>query len=463
MVFSSSVFLFGLLPVTIVLYYVLLRNSRLMQNIFLLIVSIFFYAWGEPLFVLILFLSIVISWLCGIMIDKNKGNNIRKLWLIFGIIFNVLILFVFKYLNFFADNFSKLLKISNSIPLIGLPIGISFFTFQALSYIIDVYREKKPSQKSPLFVGLYIAFFPQLIAGPIVRYETIADQIQNRKESYELFSNGIFRFIIGLGKKVVLANSFAIIADSAFSMASPGFSFAWLGAIAYSLQILFDFSGYSDMAIGLGKMFGFTFEENFNKPYLATSISDFWRRWHISMGTWFRDYVYFPLGGSRVKKPRMVLNLFIVWLLTGIWHGSNWTFILWGVLYFVFICIEKLTGLDKKHINKFIGSFYTLLLVMLGWVLFRSDSISYAFRYLKSMVSVSGEGWALTLIYMKENWVIIIIGIVACLPVFEVINRLIKSNNLKLILKTVFTVFVFIISITFVIKGTYNPFIYFNF
>ena len=462
MVFSSSIFLFGFLPITFLFYFVVFRKSRLWQNILLLAVSLFFYAWGEPLFVLILLLSITFSWLCGVMIDKTRGKY-DKFWLIIGIIFSILILFTFKYLNFFADSISQLLHISSIIPTIALPIGISFFTFQAMSYIIDVYREKKPSQKNPLFVGLYIAFFPQLIAGPIVRYETIADQIQNRQESYELFANGVFRFVFGLGKKVVLANSFAIIADSAFGMTSPTFSIAWIGAIAYSLQILFDFSGYSDMAIGLGKMFGFQFEENFNRPYLASSVSDFWRRWHISMGTWFRDYVYFPLGGSRVKKPRMIFNLFVVWLLTGLWHGADWTFIFWGLFYFIFISVEKLTNIEKRGLHKVFGHIYTLFLVLIGWVLFRSDSISYALTYLKSMFFVSGEGASTALIYLKENWIIFLVGVLACLPLDIWFGKLIKNNNVKLIIKSVFVVIVFIVSVTYVVKGTYNPFIYFNF
>ena len=462
MVFSSSIFLFGFLPVTFFLYFVLFKRSRLWQNIMLLAVSLFFYAWGEPFCVFILIMSIVFSWLFGILIDRTSGG-VKKLWLAAGIIFNVLILFVFKYLNFFAENISGLLRVPNAVPSIALPIGISFFTFQAMSYIIDVYREKRQSQKNPLFVGLYIAFFPQLIAGPIVRYETIADQIQNRKESFDLFSEGVFRFVIGLGKKVILANSFAIIADSAFDMTNPAFSMAWLGAVAYSLQILFDFSGYSDMAIGLGKMFGFQFDENFDKPYLATSVSDFWRRWHISMGTWFRDYVYFPLGGSRVKKPRMVFNLLVVWLLTGLWHGANWTFILWGAFYFVFITIEKFAKTEKRNIPKVIGHVYTLLLVLVGWVLFRSESVAAALTYLKSMVLVSGEGFATTSIYLTENWAVLLIGVLACLPLGDRIWKRIRNDNVKAVLKTVSVCVIFIVSVTYVIKGTYNPFIYFNF
>jgi alginate O-acetyltransferase complex protein AlgI len=464
MVFSSNIFLFGFLPIVLLFYFVILKKSRFLQNIFLFIVSIIFYAWGEPVFVIALLLSIVWNWFCALKIAKNKDkSSIKKLWLVLGVIFDLSILFVFKYLNFFANNISGLFSLKNPVPQIALPIGISFFTFQAISYIVDVYREKKDLQKNPLFVGLYIAFFPQLIAGPIVRYETVADQIQNRKESLELFSSGITRFIIGLGKKVVLSNTLAIVADSAFNLENPTFDMAWLGAIAYTLQIFFDFSGYSDMAIGLGRMFGFKFKENFNKPYLATSISDFWRRWHISMGTWFRDYVYFPLGGSRVKKSRILFNLFIVWLLTGLWHGANWTFIIWGLFYFIFIAIEKFTGAEKMHIPKVIGHIYTLFLVIIGWVFFRADNISYALNYLKNMFSFGTNSFGTTLIYLRENAVILLIAILACLPVADWFNKSIKKDSMKYPLKLAFLLVVFLISVIYIVKGTYNPFIYFNF
>ena len=332
-----------------------------------------------------------------------------------------------------------------------------------MSYLIDVYRGTGIAQKNPLYVGLYISFFPQLIAGPIVRYETVADQIDNRQESYELFSEGTARFIFGLSKKVILANSLAIIADAAFGNVSPAFSLAWLGAIAYALQIFFDFSGYSDMAIGLGKMFGFKFYENFNYPYTSKSISEFWRRWHISMGTWFRDYIYFPLGGSRVKKSRMILNLFIVWLLTGLWHGANWTFIIWGVYYFFIITTEKLIGVEKKKIPKVLGVIYTLLLVLFGWVLFRSENISYAFTYFKSMFSFADGGWDVTIIYIKENIFILLFAIIACLPISLWCGKIVKNEYVKLSVKLFVLIILALVSVTYIIKGTYNPFIYFNF
>ena len=350
MLFSSSTFLFAFLPIVIFIYYVFLRNHRNLQNIFLLIASLIFYAWGEVAFVFVMMLSIIANYFFGLFVSRAKNTNKKKLPLVLSIVFNLSILFVFKYLVFTLTNINALFGANLAIPNIALPIGISFFTFQAMSYVIDVYRGEE-AQKSILNVGLYISFFPQLIAGPIVRYKTVAYQILHRKESFDDFSSGVCRFIIGMGKKVLLANSLAVVADAAFDgdIANTSASFAWLGAIAYTMQIFFDFSGYSDMAIGLGKMFGFKFLENFDYPYISGSITEFWRRWHISLGSWFRDYVYFPLGGSRVKsKGRLIFNLFVVWLLTGIWHGANWTFIIWGLMYFVLLVIEKLTGMHKS-------------------------------------------------------------------------------------------------------------------
>ena len=462
MIFSSSIFLFAFLPIVFLFYFVIFRKKRKLQNIFLFIASILFYAWGEPVFVFLMIVTILANWFCAVMINKNSRGR-GKLWLTLGLIYNIGILFVFKYLLFLLENFNLLFNTNILIKGFNLPIGISFFTFQAMSYLIDVYRGTGIAQKNPLYVGLYISFFPQLIAGPIVRYETVANQIDNRQESYELFSEGTSRFIFGLSKKVILANSLAIIADAAFGSASPAFSLAWLGAIAYALQIFFDFSGYSDMAIGLGKMFGFKFHENFNYPYTSKSISEFWRRWHISMGTWFRDYVYFPLGGSRVKKSRMILNLFIVWLLTGLWHGANWTFIIWGIYYFVIITTEKLIGVEKKKIPKVLGVIYTLLLVLFGWVLFRSENISYAFTYFKSMFSFADGGWDVTIIYIKENIFILLFAIIACLPISLWCGKIVKNEYVKLSVKLFVLIILALVSVTYIIKGTYNPFIYFNF
>ncbi|MDR2864906.1 MAG: MBOAT family protein [Spirochaetaceae bacterium] len=344
--------------------------------------------------------SIAINWLFGLLVYKYKANKkTAKTMFVFAIIFNVALLFVFKYLNFSIKNINRVFD--NIIPQanIILPIGISFFTFQALSYVIDVYRGKGEAQKNPLNTALYIALFPQLIAGPIVRYETIAKEIDSRTFNIDDFSRGVRRFIIGLSKKVIIANTVAIIADSAFNM--PDLSqltvlMAWLGIIAYTLQIYFDFSGYSDMAIGLGLMFGFHFNENFNYPYISKSVTEFWRRWHISLGTWFRDYIYFPLGGSRVKtKQRLVLNLFVVWMLTGVWHGANWNFVFWGFFYFVLLAFEKLSALPEKLEHSFIGAqvyrVFTLFFVMFGWVFFRANGFKNAVKYTVVLIGWGNE------------------------------------------------------------------------
>ena len=344
MLFSSSVFLFLFLPLVLIIYYLALRRWRQGQNVFLLLASLGFYAWGEPWFVLVMIASILANYGFGLWVDacKRAGRSCRAP-IVAAVTANLGILFVFKYLTFTLGILNSL-GAHFVIPGIELPIGISFFTFQALSYVLDVHRGRGQVQKSPLKVGLYISFFPQLIAGPIVKYETVADQIDNRQESWADFSAGCARFIAGLGKKVLIANQVAVVADRAFNLGNGELSasFAWLGAICYTLQIYYDFSGYSDMAIGLGKMFGFHFLENFNYPYISKSITEFWRRWHISLSACFRDYVYFPLGGSRVSsKWKHIRNLFVVWLLTGVWHGANWTFIVWGLLYFVLLVLEK--------------------------------------------------------------------------------------------------------------------------
>ena len=467
MLFSSSTFIFLFLPIVIFVYYVFLRKHRSLQNIFLLIASLIFYAWGEVLFVFVMILSIVANYFFGLFIYKAQTEKFRKLFLVFAVVFNLSVLFIFKYLVFTVTNINLLFQAEISVPDIALPIGISFFTFQAMSYVIDVYRGVDV-QKNILNVGLYISFFPQLIAGPIVRYETVAQQIVYRKETFDDFSDGVCRFIIGLGKKVLLANSLAVVADAAFdgNISNTSASFAWLGAIAYTMQIFFDFSGYSDMAIGLGRMFGFKFLENFRYPYISSSITEFWRRWHISLGTWFRDYVYFPLGGSRVKrKSRLVFNLFVVWLLTGIWHGANWTFIIWGLLYFVLLTFEKLTGFNKLSKLKIIRHIYTLLIVVLGWVIFRSDTLIDALNYLGVMFGSNGVFFdTFTLFYCKENIVYFVLGVICCTPVIMFFyHKIIKKWKVAPVIASCSLIVIAMLSIIYTIKGTYNPFIYFNF
>ena len=464
MVFSTNTFLFLFLPAVLIAYYIpFVRKRRKLSNFILTAASIFFYAWGEPVYVLLMLFSILMNWAFGLIVSKNSGTKKAKIAVALSAVINISILFVFKYLTFILKNFNLLFNKNIDTLEIALPIGISFFTFQAMSYVIDVYRGRGSAQKNPLNVALYISFFPQLIAGPIVRYETVAEEIMNRRETFDDFSSGAYRFAVGLCKKVILANNLAAVADLAFANEKPSVVMAWTGAIAYTLQIYFDFSGYSEMAIGLGRMFGFHFLENFNYPYVSKSITDFWRRWHMSLGTWFRDYVYIPLGGSRVDtKARLVFNLFVTWALTGIWHGANWTFLVWGLLYFVLLTIEKLTKFHEK-IGGF-GHVYTMLFVILGWVLFRADSISAAVSYMGAMLGLTSNVLCddLILTYLSYNKVYFIFGILACFPIQKLIKPKI-SEKLYNVLSAIVLAVLFIISISFMVKGSYNPFIYFNF
>ncbi len=463
MLFSSSIFLFIFLPLVLIVYYGPLRKCRGAQNIWLLIASLFFYAWGEPWFVLVMIGSILVNWGFALWVNACKKNQKSgKGVLALTVIVNLAILFVFKYLMFTMGIIKAVTGLQLTIPVINLPIGISFFTFQAMSYVFDVHRGRGEIQKNPLNVGLYVSFFPQLIAGPIVRYETVACEIKHRKENLDDFSEGVCRFIVGLGKKVLLSNQLALCADAAFDANAPTTAMAWLGAIAYSLQIYYDFSGYSDMAIGLGRMFGFHFLENFDYPYISRSISEFWRRWHISLGSYFRDYVYFPLGGSRVaSKWRLIFNLFVVWSLTGLWHGAAWTFILWGLYYFALIAIEKWTGWDKRIKNiPILGNILTLILVVFGWVLFRSATAGEAFQYLSSMIGMGGTLYDSTaLLWLRESAWCLILGSIFAMP----IAKRFTDKKIFRILSPAMLILIFFLSVSYLIKGGYNPFIYFNF
>lgn len=477
MLFSSLVFLFFFMPFTLVGYYAL-RPWRSLQNYFLFFVSLFFYGWGEPEFVLVLLVSITCNWFFGLSLQRNAQSKvIRRVILLATLVLNLGIMYYFKYHTFTLTVLSQWVNVSH-IPRIALPIGISFFTFQALSYVLDVFMGKVEAQKNPLDVGLYVALFPQLIAGPILRYETIAQQIHHRKETVADFSHGVVRFIVGLSKKVLLANQFALVSEEAVRLTQKNAissSAAWVGAIAYGFQILFDFSGYSDMAIGLGKMFGFHFPENFDSPYISKSVSEFWRRWHISLGSWFREYVYFPLGGSRVtNQGRLYFNLLVVWALTGIWHGANWTFILWGLFYFVLISLEKAIGFEKlQHREDWIGRFfsaighgYTLIMVLIGWVVFRASTLLEASQYLQTMFHLGLlkglQPDALRL--LGENRIFFVIAFLACLPWLQWRRSGIRAyQGIKGVVLTLAIVAMFFISIVYLVKGSYNPFIYFNF
>ena len=472
MLFSSTTFIYLFLPAVLFFYYVVFRKSRLLQNIFLLLASLAFYAWGEPVFVLIMIGSIVVNWLLGLLVDRYRENRAAaKAMIAADVVINLCILFVFKYLTFTGRVLDRFFGISLTLPQIALPIGISFFTFQAMSYVIDVYRRDGEVQKNILNVGLYISFFPQLIAGPIVRYSTIADEIKNRKETLNDFLDGFSRFVIGLGKKVLLANALAIVADRAFNSVSSGASisvlFSWLGAIAYTLQIFFDFCGYSDMAIGLGRMFGFHFLENFNYPYISASITEYWKRWHISLGSWFRDYVYIPLGGNRCSKARSYLNLLLVWLLTGLWHGANYTFIAWGLMYYVLLVFEKQTGLPRKggRILKVFKHIYAMFFVVIGRVLFRAPSIGSAARYLRYMFGLASNVLSdpSSAAWLKQNAVMLAVGIVLCTPVFRVIGEKTKNSSAAGWIKVIGLFLIFVLSVASLVNSSYNPFIYFNF
>ena len=469
MVFSSSVFLFLFLPALLIMYFLPVKkfvDVRKYRNFILLLASIFFYWWGDSTFVFIMLFSIAVNWWLGLRIDKDRKNT--KKYVILACIYDLGVLFVFKYLGFFTYNLAQIINKDSIIVELALPIGISFFTFQMLSYVLDVANDTAKCQKNLWDVALYIVMFPQLIAGPIVRYETVANEIENRNENFDEFSEGMCRFIKGLAKKVILANNFAVLADLVFDGVISDISVitAWIGALAYTLQIFYDFSGYSDMAIGLGKIFGFHFLENFNFPYISKSISEFWRRWHISMGTFFRDYIYFPLGGSRVdKKWKVYRNLFVVWLLTGIWHGANWTFIVWGLMYGLLICFEKIIGFEKytKKLG-ILSNIYTMFFVIIGWVIFRADSLSQAGLYLSAMFGRLGNPVIDNGIQLlKQFAVYFIFGILFALPIENI--KLSKWDETKFgkCLYVTGAVSVFVVAMAFVVKGGYNPFIYFNF
>ena len=460
MVFSSTVFLFLFLPLVLIGYYNPVFRGRKFRNVFLLLASLAFYAWGEPVFVFLMIFSIFVTWYIGLRLQKKQCRKI----LVVGICYHVLLLFVFKYLTFAAGELGLLLHKDFSAIDLSLPVGISFFTFQMMSYLFDIYHGTASAQRDPLYVGLYVALFPQLIAGPIVRYKQVAEEITDRRESYADVVDGMQRFICGLGKKVLIADYMAQLADGVFgSSISRSAATAWLGAVAYTLQIYFDFSGYSDMAVGLGRMFGFHFGENFNHPYISKSVTEFWRRWHISLSSWFRDYVYIPLGGNRVKRSRWVLNMAVVWLLTGIWHGANWTFILWGGgVYCIVLLAEKLTGFAER-----LGIFshlYTMLVVILAWVLFRAESIASAGVYIGEMFGIGASGLydVAAASYLNDTKTLLIIALIAATPLYKKICDRFKDKGFGWI-EQVWLVAVFIISVVQVVGSTYSPFIYFNF
>ena len=486
MLFSSTEFLYGFLPLVLLLYYIV-SFSMPLKNTVLLAASLYFYAWGEPRFVLIMIGSIVCNYSFGLAIGaamRREHHRAMSLALAGGVICNLGLLFVFKYLTFVLTNADALLALPFAVPQIALPIGISFFTFQSMSYLIDVYRGHAAVQKNPLDLALYVALFPQLIAGPIVRYETVAEQIRYRRESWYAFRTGLCRFLVGLFKKVLISNQMGMVADRAFSMnegGTLGTAMAWLGALSYALQIYSDFSGYSDMAIGLGKIFAFDFEENFDYPYISCSVTEFWRRWHISLGTWFRDYVYIPLGGSRVKtKRRLVLNLAVVWILTGVWHGAAWNFLFWGVWFFVLLTVEKLcftkqlkSSDQKPFLKKLPGWLYAMTVGLLGWVLFRAETLPLAGSYLVAMRGAGAAGDTSALLFLTQKAAFYVSALLFAAPVVPSLRRhldAMRENARTAWLPVVCDVLyppvmltLFLVCSAYLLKSSYNPFIYFNF
>lgn len=461
MVFASTIFLFGFLPLVLVIYYNPIWKSLQFRNILLLLASLAFYAWGEPFFVLIMILEIILGGVIGLCLEHAKK---KKVILGVGISCYVLLLFIYKYLTFLTTQLGLLLHKDFFSIKIALPIGISFFSFQLMSYLFDIYYGKAKAQKNILWVGLYVAFFPQLIAGPIVRYEQIEKEIRFRNATKEDITIGMERFIWGLGKKVLISNYVARIADNIFGFSS-GVSVltAWLGAIAYTLQIYFDFSGYSDMAIGLGRMFGFHFAENFNYPYIAKSVTDFWRRWHMSLSSWFRDYVYIPMGGNRVNKNKWIRNLLLVWVLTGIWHGANWTFLIWGLYYFCLLLLEKVTGFPQKL--KAFSHIYTLIAVIIAWVIFRAEDVFTGLKYIGNMVGINAKGMidSIFISYVVSGKIIFFFAILLSMPVYPILKKHFEKSLWFETAEAITVLTVFVLSLLVTISTTYNPFIYFNF
>ena len=470
MVFSSLLFLLRFLPLTLLLYYIVPRRFR---NFILFAASLFFYAWGEPMYVCLILFSTLVDYMAGRMVGHYKTKG--KIWkakagVAVSAIINLGLLGIFKYADFFLSTVNELMHTHYSLPHLALPIGISFYTFQTMSYTIDVYRGDADVQKNFITFGTYVSLFPQLIAGPIIRYKTVEKQLTWRKENIALFADGIFRFIIGLGKKVLIANQIGElwneIAVADMSMLST--MEAWLGAVAFTFQIYFDFSGYSDMAIGLGKMFGFEFPENFEHPYQSKSITEFWRRWHISLGTWFREYVYIPLGGNRRGFGRQILNIAVVWFLTGLWHGAAWNFILWGVYYGILLVLEKFIFKNfQRKVPKFFGNVYTLVVVTIGWVIFSWQDLADGGSFIKALFffrdfplfRVHGS-------YLLCNYAVLlcIAAVGATTLPQRICNKVFPVNTARReVVIMVFVAFVFVMSFACLVNSSYNPFLYFRF
>ena len=463
MLFTNISFLYYFLPIVIIIYFIMPKKYK---NIILFLASMFFYFYGEPKYIFLMIIEILIAYIGGLLIEKYKNKKI----LIGIVIIHIGFLCFFKYTNFLIININNIFNINLNLLNLALPIGISFYTFQIISYEIDVYKGKVNVQKNFLKLATYVSLFPQLIAGPIVRYETIEKELDNRTHSFEKFSYGVERFVIGLAKKVLIANQLGQLCQVFINANEKTILFYWIFAIGYMLQIYFDFSAYSDMAIGLGKIFGFDFLENFNYPYISKSITEFWRRWHISLGTWFKDYVYIPLGGSREGTKKLIRNILIVWALTGIWHGASWNFIIWGLYFGIILLIEKL--FLKKYIEKlpeFIQRIYVLFIVMISFIIFNANNMKEAWMNIIGLFGLNGEKIInkFTLYYLKNYLVVIIIAIIASTPIIKNLIKKLKQNSqinkIINILEPILIVFILIIITSYAVDNSYNPFLYFRF
>ena len=460
MLFSSITFLYYFLPILIILY---LITPVKYKNITLLVFSLLFYFYGEPKYFWVLLLSCFINFVAGLLIDKYRSK--AKLILILAIIYNVGQLIYFKYTDFFIVNINSIFNTNINLLRVIMPIGISFFTFQTLSYVVDVYKKEVSASRNLLDFATYVSLFPQLVAGPIVRYKTVSNELVERKTSFDSFGKGVKRFIIGLAKKILLANVLGELCNELIGMSSMTFIGSWLNAVSFTLQIYFDFSGYSDMAIGLGLMFGFHFLENFNYPFISKSITDFWRRWHISLSSFFRDYVYIPLGGNRINSIKWFRNIFVVWFLTGFWHGAAWNFIIWGLYFAVLLLLEKKLWGKYLENTKIFKHIYTLFFVVISFVIFNSNSLNEVINSLKNMFCLNNLEFINkeTIYYIRNYLVVIIIGIIASTPFIKTLFMKIKNNKLLDILEIIYYFVLLIVITSFLIDSSFNPFLYFRF
>lgn len=461
MLFSSLLFLFVFLPIVLALYYI---SPWRIKNLILFVSSLVFYAWGEPVYIVIMLLSTFTDYGFGLLLSRPKLRAIQRKWIVVcSIVINLGLLSYFKYADFLILNVNELFGTNIPITDLPLPIGISFYTFQSISYIIDVYRGTAKAQRNWIDFGTFVVLFPQLVAGPIVHYNTVAEQLHERSVNVEKFAEGVRRFTIGLAKKVLLANNIGLLWDtiSTSNFDTMPVLTAWLGIIAFAFQIYFDFSGYSDMAIGLSLMFGFHFNENFNKPYTAQSITDFWRRWHISLSSWFRDYVYIPLGGNRRGLGIQLRNILVVWLLTGIWHGASWNFLLWGLYFGIILIIEKWWGLRVlSRLPRFVRHIYALILILIGWVLFAFDQLPMGLTYLQAMMGFNHQPLldSTTLYFAYTNTMLIIVLVIASMPWKQPIK-----HEIRYLYSLVWSIILFFLSVAYLVDATFNPFLYFRF